>query len=239
MHVSRLTADQAGASSLECYRRELTGFCYRMLGSTFDADDAVQDTMVRAWLGLGRFQGRSSLRSWLYRIATNVCLDNLRGRQRRALPVELPGPVLPLTVLPDVRPGQAWIPQAAAGEAAPAGGDPADRVALQDSVRLAFAAALRHLPPRQRAVLILREVLSWPAADVAELLGTTVASVNSALQRARATIARAQLDPEAGAGALGEAQRALLDRYVAAFRAYDMEALVGCCTRMPASHGRS
>jgi RNA polymerase sigma-70 factor (ECF subfamily) len=225
--VSQLTADPSGTASLEQYRPELTGYCYRMLGSAFDADDAVQDTMVRAWQALDRFEGRSSLRSWMYRIATNVCLDKLRSRQRRALPMELSEPVSPLTVPSDALPEQTWIQPMADGEIAPATGDPADRVALQDTIRLAFIAALQHLPPRQRAVLILREVLSWSAAEVAELLGSTVASVNSALQRARATLADAQLTPEDRAGALGETQRALLDRYVAAFEAYDMDALVG------------
>ncbi|MGE5137705.1 MAG: sigma-70 family RNA polymerase sigma factor [Gemmatimonadota bacterium] len=225
--MSQLTADPSGTSSLEQYRPELTGYCYRMLGSAFDADDAVQDTMVRAWQALDRFEGRSSLRSWLYRIATNVCLDKLRSRQRRALPMELSDPVSPLTAPSDMLPEQSWLQPMADGEITPATGDPADRVALQDTIRLAFVAALQHLPPRQRAVLILREVLSWSAAEVAELLGTTVASVNSALQRARATIAAAELDPDERAGALGGTQRALLDRYVAAFEAYDMEALVG------------
>jgi RNA polymerase sigma-70 factor, ECF subfamily len=225
--VGQLTTDRPGISALEQYRSELTGYCYRMLGSAFDADDAVQDTIVRAWQALDRFEGRSSLRSWLYRIATNVCLDKLRSRQRRALPMELSDPVSPLTVPGDVLPEQSWIQPMADGEIAPATGDPADRVALQDTIRLAFVAALQHLPPRQRAVLILREVLSWSAAEVAELLGTTVASVNSALQRARATIAGAELTPGDGRGTLGEAQRALLERYVAAFEAYDMDALVG------------
>lgn len=225
--MSQLTAEPSGTSNLEQYRPELTGYCYRMLGSAFDADDAVQDTMVRAWQALDGFEGRSSLRSWLYRIATNVCLDRLRSRQRRALPMELSGPVSPLTLPSDVRPEQTWIQPIADSDIAPATGDPADRVALRDTIRLAFVAALQHLPPRQRAVLILREVLSWSAAEVAELLDTTVASVNSALQRARATIAQAELDPDDGAAELGETQRALLDRYVAAFQAYDMEALVG------------
>ncbi len=225
--MSQLTADPSDLSSLEQYRSELTGYCYRMLGSTFDADDAVQDTMVRAWQALDRFEGRSSLRSWLYRIATNVCLDKLRSRQRRALPMELSDPVSPLTTPADMRPEQTWIQPIADGDVAPATGDPADRVALQDTIRLAFIATLQHLPPRQRAVLILREVLSWSAAETAELLGSTVASVNSAHQRARATITAAQPDPEDRAGTLGDAQRALLDRYVAAFEAYDMDALVG------------
>jgi len=224
--MSQLTAEPSGTFSLEQYRPELTGYCYRMLGSAFDADDAVQDTMVRAWQALDRFEGRSSLRSWLYRIATNVCLDKLRSRQRRALPMELSDPVSPLTVPSDMRPEQTWIQPIADGDIAPATGDPADRVALQDTIRLAFIAALQHLPPRQRAVLILREVLSWSAAEAAELLGTTVASVNSALQRARATISAAGPDPEDRAPDLGDAQQALLDRYLAAFQAYDMDGLV-------------
>ena len=201
------------AAELEQYRRELTAYCYRMLGSPFEAEDAVQDTFVRAWKGLDRFEGRAALRSWLYRIATNVCLDLLNGRERRARPMDL-GPAREpvasnLNALPEVT----WI------EPIP---DPADVAVERDTIRLAFVAALQHLPPRQRAVLILCEVLRWQATEVAELLETTVASVNSALQRARATLEATDLTeapkPEA-------ADPELLDRYVKAFEAYDMEAL--------------
>jgi RNA polymerase sigma-70 factor (ECF subfamily) len=197
---------------LDQFRPELTGYCYRMLGSPFDAEDAVQDTFVRAWKGLDRFEGRSALRSWLYRIATNVCLDMLQARKRRARPMDL-GPaqepvIENLNTLPEVT----WI------EPIP---DPADVAVEHDTIRLAFVAALQHLPPRQRAVLILCEVLRWQATEVAELLETSVASVNSALQRARATLEKADV----GDFDTGEVDRELLDRYVAAFEAYDVDAL--------------
>ena len=212
-------------TALEEYRSELTGYCYRMLGSPFDADDAVQETLVRAWRAYDRFEGRSSLRSWLYRIATNVCLDSLRAGGRRALPMDLSSPVPATTVPGDPLPEATWIGPVT-DDAIGMSADPADRAVLRDSIRLAFVAALQHLPPRQRAVLLLREVLAWSAADVAELLETTVASVNSALQRARATMA--ELDTRGGVSAyeLGDDERALLDRYVRAFEAYDIEALV-------------
>ena len=211
---------------LEVYRRELRGYCYRMLGSAFDADDAVQDTMVKAWQSVDRFEGRSTLRSWLYRIATNVCLDLLRGRQRRALPMDLSSPVPSSTPPVDILPEQTWIQPMADADVTPLGADPAEQAVVRDSVRLAFVAALQHLPSRQRAVLILREVLCWSAADVAELLGTTVASVNSALQRARATLAARGVDTAAPGEPLDDAERALLARYVQAFERYDMDALV-------------
>ncbi len=173
---------------LEAQRRALTGYCYRMLGSAFEADDAVQETMIRAWKGIEGFEGRSALRSWLYRIATNVCLDMLRGRQRRARPMDL-GPAHTVESFRGVtRPEHAWIQPIPDALVVSPEDDPAEQAATRDSVRLAFVTALQHLPPRQRAVLVLREVLRWPAADVAELLETSVASVNSALQRARATL---------------------------------------------------
>jgi RNA polymerase sigma-70 factor, ECF subfamily len=203
---------------LEQHRVELTGYCYRMLGSAFDAEDAVQDTFVRAWRGLDRFEGRAALRSWLYRIATNVCLDMLEGRKRRARPMDL-GParepvVENLNTLPEVT----WI------EPLPTG-DPAELVLEHETIRLAFVAALQHLPPRQRAVLILCEVLRWKATEVAELLETSVASVNSALQRARATVDASDLTPIDTPTHLDESDRELLARYVEAFQAYDMDAL--------------
>jgi RNA polymerase sigma-70 factor, ECF subfamily len=219
-----VTKDQA-LLDVEQYRGELTGYCYRMLGSVFDADDAVQETIVKAWQGLDRFEGRSALRSWLYRIATNVCLDSLRSRQRRALPMDLSPAVSPTAPVAEPLPEATWIEPVPDGDVVPATGDPAERAVLQETIRLAFVAALQHLPPRQRAVLILREVLCWQAAEVAQLLDTTVVSVNSALQRARATLAasnRAEVPPRQ----LGEADRDLLRRYVAAFEAYDMDALV-------------
>jgi len=210
---------------LEQYRPELTGYCYRMLGSPYDADDAVQETLVKAWQAVDRFEGRSSLRSWLYRIATNVCLDQLRTGKRRALPMDLSAPVPSTTPPVDVLPETTWV-HPIADSAVSAGADPAERAVLQDTIRLAFVAALQHLPARQRAVLILREVLAWSAADVAELLDTTVVSVNSALQRARATIAALDTGKALTADALGEDERALLARYVTAFEAYDMTGLV-------------
>ncbi|WP_051167785.1 sigma-70 family RNA polymerase sigma factor [Actinoplanes sp. N902-109] len=207
---------------LENYRRELTGYCYRMLGSAFEAEDAVQDTMIRAWRGLDRFEGRAALRSWLYRIATNVCLTMLEGAQRRARPVDLGPPGSGHATDPgEPRPEQVWtgpIPDQRCS-------DPADVVAGRESIRLAFIAALQHLPPRQRAVLILREVLAWSAQEVADLLDTSVPSVNSALQRARATLAT--VDPAAAEPyqPADDKQRELLSRYVRAFEAYDLTAL--------------
>lgn len=226
--LSAGSAGSAGASlsvdaELETYRRELTGYCYRFLGSASEAEDAVQETMVRAWKSYDRFEGRSSLRSWLYRIATNVCLTMADGSRRRARPMDLsspapagaePGPPLPET---------AWVEPMPDSRTLPA--DPAERAETRDSVRLALIAALQHLPPKQRAVLILREVLSWRAAEVAELLGTTVASVNSALQRARATLAAAGVTDEPPSEPLTEEHRSLLTRYLRAFEAYDMDAL--------------
>ncbi len=212
---------------LEDHRRELAGYCYRMLGATFDTDDAVQDTMVRAWRALDRFDGRSSLRTWLYRIATNVCLDMLGSRNRRALPMDF-GPASPPVAesLGEPRAEATWIQPMPDGEVLAPTADPADLAVQKDSVRLAFIAALQHLPPRQRAVLVLREVLRWSAAEVADLLDTSVASVNSALQRARATLAT--LDPEPGADAepMDDAQKDLLAGYVKAFTSYDIDALV-------------
>lgn len=213
---------------IEDYRRELTGYCYRMLGSAFEAEDAVQDTMVRAWKGLAKFDGRSSLRSWLYRIATNVCIDALNGRKRRAVPMDLGAPGAPVAEsLREPLPDAEWLePMPDARVSTPAG-DPAEKAIAKETIRLAFIAALQHLPARQRAVLILREVLCWKAAEVAELLGSTVASVNSALQRARATLDEHGVS-EAVPGTTpvtDPAQTDLLLRYMAAFEAFDMEAL--------------
>jgi RNA polymerase sigma-70 factor (ECF subfamily) len=207
------------------HRRELTGYCYRMLGSSFDAEDAVQETMVRAWRGLADFEGRSALRSWLYRIATNVCVDMLRGPQRRARPMDLVGPQSVDTPFVTSLPEHTWVQPIHDDRVLPADGDPGDLAVQRDTIRLAFVAALQHLPPKQRSVLILREVLRWQAAEVAELLDTTVASVNSALQRARATLA--ELDPEALDPTPFDAeQEALLARYVTAFERYDITSLV-------------
>src|SRR5213082_254930 len=202
MQDSSLTVKPA-AQQLEQHRAELTAYCYRMLGSPFEAEDAVQETLVRAWRSLDSFEGRASLRSWLYRIATNVCLDMLAGRERRARPMDL-GPAREpvasnLNALPEVT----WIEPIPENALAPEG-DPADVAVAHETIRLAFVAALQHLPPRQRAVLILCEVLRWKASEVAELLETSVASVNSALQRARATLDESSLSSTAAAPALGE-----------------------------------
>jgi RNA polymerase sigma-70 factor (ECF subfamily) len=207
------TAQSASADQLEQYRRELTGYCYRMLGSAFEAEDAVQETMLRAWRSLDRFEGRSALKSWLYRIATNVCFDALAGREKRARPMDL-GPAQEplfenLAELPEVT----WITPLAT---------PDELAEQRDTLRLAFVAALQHLPPKQRAALILCEALKWQASEAAELLETSVASVNSALQRARATLATADTTAPAE---LDDETRALLDRYVAAFEAYDIDGL--------------
>jgi RNA polymerase sigma-70 factor, ECF subfamily len=199
-------------AELEQHRSELTGYCYRMLGSPFDAEDAVQETLVRAWRSSSSFEGRSALRSWLYRIATNVCLDMLDAGKRRARPMDLGPAGEPLFENLNVPTEVTWI------EPMP---DPADAAVEHETIRLAFVAALQHLPPRQRAVLILCEVLRWQASEAAELLDTSVASVNSALQRARATLAAANI-PEVDTPAV---DAELLERYVAAFEAYDVERL--------------
>jgi RNA polymerase sigma-70 factor (ECF subfamily) len=211
---------------LEQYRSELTGYCYRMLGSAFEAEDAVQETMVRAWRSFDKFEGRASLRSWLYRIATNVCLDMLNGRERRARPMDL-GPARdPLGPVGDQLPEVTWIEPIPDGVVVPPEGDPAEVAQARETIRLAFVAALQHLPPRQRAVLILSEVLRWKASEVAELLETSVASVNSALQRARATLEAGNVTAtETAAEELDEPDQELLARYVEAFEAYDIEAL--------------
>ena len=207
------TAQTATAGDLEQYRRDLTGYCYRMLGSAFEAEDAVQETMLRAWRSLDRFEGRSALKSWLYRIATNVCFDALAGRERRARPMDL-GPAQEplfenLAELPEVT----WITPLPT---------PDELAEQRESLRLAFVAALQHLPPKQRAALILCEVLKWQASEAAELLETSVASVNSALQRARATLAKADIREPSE---LDDDTRELLDRYVSAFEVYDMDRL--------------
>jgi RNA polymerase sigma-70 factor (ECF subfamily) len=196
-----------------------------MLGSGFDAEDAVQETLVRAWRAGEGFEGRSSVRSWLYRIATNVCFDALRGRQRRARPMEM-GPARPPveSSLATRLPEESWVSPIADARVLPDSADPAEKAAVRDSIRLAFVAALQHLPARQRAVLILCEVLRWHAAEVAELLDTSVPAVNSALQRARATLAA--VDTGSAPAAFDDDQRALLTRYVDAFERYDIDELI-------------
>ncbi|WP_437707913.1 sigma-70 family RNA polymerase sigma factor [Sorangium sp. So ce448] len=207
---------------LEEHRAALTGHCYRMLGSVVDADDAVQETMVRAWRSLDKFDGRSSLRTWLYRIATNVCLDARADRARRARPIE-EGPVGTVDDELQTRPGTHWLEPVPDAHALPADIDAAERAVLRQSIRLAFVAALQHLPPKQRAALLLTEVLGWSAAEVADSLSTSVASINSALQRARATLASRDLGDMRAT--LPEPQSALLDRYVTAFEQYDVDRL--------------
>jgi RNA polymerase sigma-70 factor (ECF subfamily) len=217
MAVMESVAQTPAFAELEQHRRELTAHCYRMLGSPFEAEDAVQETLLRAWKSLDRFEGRSSLRSWLYRIATNVCLDQLDGKERRARPMDLgpaSEPVFENLHTPDV-PWLQPVPDSLVT-------DPAEAVASRETIRLAFVAALQHLPPRQRAVLILCEVLRWKASEVAELLETSTASVNSALQRARATLEQVELTPET---TTGDPDRELLERYVKAFEDYDVDAL--------------
>ena len=221
------TRDSADLEAqLEAHRMELTAYCYRMLGSSSDAEDAVQDTMVRAWRGYDRFEGRSALRSWLYRIATNVCFDMLNGKQRRARPMDFGPATTAQAPLAPPRAEATWLEPMPDSRVLPSEGDPADLAVVRESIRLAFVAALQHLPARQRAVLILREVLRWRATEVAELLDTTVASVNSALQRARATLETCGVTDTDPMQPLDDEQRALLARYVDAFERYDLDELV-------------
>ena len=218
MHVRSTVVESSALTAtpsfgeLEQHRSELAAYCYRMLGSPFDAEDAVQDTFVRAWRNIERFEGRAALRSWLYKIATNVCLDMLKAGKRRPRPMDLGPAQEPIMENLNVPTEVTWL------EPMP---DPADVAVEHETIRLAFVAALQHLPARQRAALILCEVLRWQATEVAELLGTSVASVNSALQRARATLATANVQQVDTA----DVDRELLERYVAAFEAYDVDAL--------------
>ena len=211
-----------GIAQLETHRAALTRYCYRMLASPFEAEDAVQETMLRAWRAFDAFDGRSSLSTWVHRIATNVCLDMLRGRRRRAMPMDLGDAQAPLETNLHTRSEVTWIQPIPTDMAAP---DPADVAESRETMKLAFVAALQHLPPRQRAVLILCEVLKWTAIEVAELLDTSVASVNSALQRARATLKEHAPSPETMATEVDAAQRELLERYVDAFQRYDLDSL--------------
>jgi RNA polymerase sigma-70 factor (ECF subfamily) len=206
---------------LEQHRGELTAYCYRMLGSPFDAEDAVQDAFVRAWKGRQGFEGRAAVRSWLYRIATNVCIDMLNSKERRIRPMDLGPAVEPVLTNLRERPETTWVEPIPVTMVK----DPADVAIERESIRLAFVAALQHLPPKQRAALILCEVLRWEASEVAELLDTSVPSVNSALQRARATLADGRATVSDAARPLSESDRAMLERYVAAFERYDLTAL--------------
>ncbi|EST38093.1 hypothetical protein N566_09355 [Streptomycetaceae bacterium MP113-05] len=212
------------------FRRELLAHCYRMLGSVHDAEDLVQETYLRAWRAYGKFEGRSSMRTWLHRIATNTCLDALESRGKRPLPTGLGAPSTdPADDLVEQRevPWLEPVPDAMVGAD---GADPAAIVTSRESVRLAFVAALQHLPPRQRAVLLLCEVLRWKAAEVADLLGTSTASVNSALQRARAQLGKVTPSESGTTEPVTAEQRELLDRYVTAFEKKDMQAIVGLFT---------
>jgi RNA polymerase sigma-70 factor, ECF subfamily len=216
-------ASPALEQRLEQHRSELTGYCYRMLGSPFEAEDAVQDTFLRAWRGYDRFEGRAAFRSWLYRIATNVCFDTLNGRSRRARPMDFGGasePVESSLNIPEV----SWL-EPIPTSMVTAETDPAELAVQRETIRLAFVAALQHLPARQRAALILCEVLRWKAGEVAELLETSVASVNSALQRARATIDERDIATTDAIAPMDPKQRELLARYVDAFQRYDVDAL--------------
>lgn len=222
-----MTAGAAGVDAfdvaqLETHRVALTGHCYRMLGSALDADDAVQETMVRAWKSIGRFEGRSSLRTWLYRIATNVCLDALADGARRARSID-EGPMGSIDDTLEARPRTHWLEPIPDARAVPSDSDPAEKALLRQSIRMAFVAALQHLPPKQRAALLLTEVVGQSAAEVATSLDTSVAAVNSALQRARATLSARNQSPTPGLEQ--GVQPALVDRYVAAFERYDMDAL--------------
>ena len=212
------------ADRLEQHRRELVGYCYRMLGSIHEAEDAVQDTMVRAWRALPTFEDRTGLRPWLYRIATNVCIDMLKGRSRRALPMDVAPVATGDLRRGSARPAASWIQPAPDSLILPPGDDPAERTVARESVRLAFIAALQHLAPRQRAVLILRDVLRWRAAEVAVLLETSVDAVNSALRRARAALGA--IDRDAAPGQPTADDRELLAAYVDAFERNDVDALV-------------
>jgi RNA polymerase sigma-70 factor (ECF subfamily) len=222
--VSTVAIGDISADQLEPYRRELVGYCYRMLGSIHEAEDAVQDTMLRAWRALATFEERAGLRPWLYRIATNVCIDMTKGRSRRALPMDVAPVGTSGGRLDHRRPEASWIQPAPDGLILPPDGDPADRAVSRESVRLAFIAALQHLAPRQRAVLILRDVLRWRAAEVAVLLETSADAVNSTLRRARQTMAAVGRDlaPTEPSGD----DRELLAAYIDAFERYDVDALV-------------
>jgi len=229
--------DRELSQRMEQHRVELTGYCYRMLGSAFEAEDAVQETLVRAWRAFDEFEGRASLRSWLYRIATNVCLSMVGARQRRARPMDF-GPAWSAdSSLGTALDEATWLEPVPDGLVLPKSESPAERMLSRETIRLAFVAALQLLPPKQRAALILHEVLHWKASEIGELLGTSVASVNSALQRARATLSAHGSESEqavfstpaarAARGAeLAREEQALLGRYVEAFARWDVESLV-------------
>lgn len=212
---------------LERLRPALTGYCYRMLGSGFEAEDATQETLMRAWKRSDTLAEPAALKSWVFRIATNVCLDQIEGRERRARPVDLSGQGEADSPLGAPLPESSWILPVADSQVVDPEADPATQAAERESLRLAFVAALQHLPARQRVVLVLREVLRWSAQEVADLLETSVASVNSALQRARATLDELSLeDAEAPARPSDEDERRLLEQYLDAFAEYDVDRIV-------------
>jgi RNA polymerase sigma-70 factor (ECF subfamily) len=221
------TQPPAFERDLERLRPSLTGYCYRMLGSGFEAEDATQETMLRAWRRADTLAEPAALKSWVFQIATNVCLDQIEGRKRRARPIDLADAGGAAGPLGEPLPETAWVLPIADGQVADPEADPATRLAERESLRLAFVAALQHLPARQRVVLVLREVLRWSAKEVAELLETSVASVNSALQRARATLDELSLrDAEAPARPGDEDERRLLEQYLEAFAEYDIDRIV-------------
>ncbi|OLF17470.1 sigma-70 family RNA polymerase sigma factor [Actinophytocola xanthii] len=218
--AGRAVSESDFVARVDPYRRELLAHCYRMLGSLHDAEDLVQESYLRAWRAFDRFEGRSSLRTWLYRIATSACLTALESRGRRPLPSGLGGPSEQAGQPLEERQGTAWL------EPLPTDEDPATIVTARESTRLAFIAALQHLPPRQRAVLILRDVLAWRAAEVADLLDTTTAAVNSALQRARAQLEQVSPTPDSVTEPSAADTRVLLQRYVEAFERKDVDGIV-------------
>ncbi|HEY1451814.1 MAG TPA: sigma-70 family RNA polymerase sigma factor [Solirubrobacteraceae bacterium] len=224
MESTTTAAKPESFGELDQHRRELTAHCYRMLGSPFEAEDAVQETLLRAWRSLERFEGRASVRSWLYKIATNTCLDMLDAKQRRARPMELGDARSPDGPIGEILPEVTWVEPFPDALVTSDSADPAAVAESRETIRLAFIAALQHLPPRQRAALILCEVLHWKAAEVAELLQTSTPAINSALQRARATLDAAETHDPAH-GALSESDSDLLARYVDAFQRYDIDAL--------------
>ena len=221
------TQSEQFARLTDAFRPELLAYCYRMLGSVHDAEDQVQETLMRAWRSYDDFEGRASLRTWLYRIATNACLRALENRERRPLPSGLAGP----EERADIRPGAEtpevpWLQPIPNALFTSESDDPADAVTSHASMRLALVAALQYLPPRQRAILLLRDVLGWRAAEVADLLGTTTTAVNSVLQRARTQLEEVSPDEDAISEPTEPDQRALLDRYARAFENADIAALM-------------
>ena len=224
--VTRPVTPEEFTERAEPLRRELLAHCYRMLGAADEAEDLVQETYLRAWRAYGTFEGRSSVRTWLYRIATNVCLTALEQRGRRALPSGLGGPAADPDALPaPAEPGLAWLQPIPDALVTPAAQDPAAIVTARESLRLALIASLQYLPPRQRAVLLLRDVLGFPAAEVATMLGTSVVAVKSTLQRARARLEEAAPEADDMIEPADPRARELLGQYIAGFEQADIEAL--------------